>query len=666
MGLLEGIYAARYRPHSNGANIRLSAADGCQICSLFWNQMNEYSLTGQYHWVTELSKATTAYCLASESIPEAESKLYVLVLKITWGGLAITTLPFGIMPCMCSTIQRRKRLLTLGDVDEEPEGSESAIQTRDSSSAREWIISHWLHDCLKNHPECKLSTTTFWLPTRLIDLGPSDSQTKPRLIVTEGEGDLKAGPSMEVPKYATLSHCWGNSQPLKLLMSNLEEFKSALPPKRIPKTFSDAFRVAKSLGLRYIWVDSLCIVQDSHVDWLRESVTMGMVYSRSICSIAASGARDSNEGLFLSYRTSENTLLPFTCQWDNIPEIRCIISPMETSWRPQFENLPLNRRGWVLQERILAPRILHFTQDQVLWECRTHAASGMFPVKLPSHLQEYHNMRNQLFHPQPVGFYTFWADMIRSYTNAELTFTRDKLVAISGLASQRQSVNSHPSRYVAGMWEDHLPVSLLWTREDMFEREYLPRRLKDLHIPSWSWATLNCPIDVSWTLYDSNRADIASIQKFDDRTQCETLQPTTGNVLTIHAPLGQITWKLSSTWNGRAKQAHGYYIDTVQDSEKSRNSPNQETSMVSDNTYNVVIFDAFEEDEFPDFLWCLPIYVGKGNNHFEDGDSESHALYGLVINRVNEDTYRRVGAFRVAVSDSAPFTSLTPRTISLV
>jgi hypothetical protein len=554
----------------------------------------------------------------------------------------------------------------LANLDEAPARSESAIQTTESSSARERLISYWLHDCLENHPECKLPTTDSWLPTRLIDLGPSASQTNPRLIVADEHRDRKADPSMDVPEYATLSHCWGNLQPLKLLMSNIDEFKSAIPPDRIPKTFSDAFRVVKSLGLRYIWVDSLCIIQDSHVDWLRESATMGMVYGRSFCSIAASGARDSTEGLFLSHLPSETAKSPFTCRWDDIPEMQCVVTPVELSWRPQFENLPLNRRGWVLQERILAPRIVHFTQDQVLWECRTHAASGMFPAKLPSHLQMYHDMRNQLFQPQLVDFYIFWADMIRTYTNSELTFARDKLVAISGLASRRQNFKPQSSKYVAGMWEDHLPASLLWTRGDMFEGEYLPRRLKDLHIPSWSWAALNCPIDVRWTLYNSKRADIASIQKFDDRTQCEHLQSKTGNVLTIRAPLGQITWKEASIWNERAKQKQGYHVDTVQDSVIVRNSPDQEISKVSDNTYNVVIFDAPEEDDFSDFLWCLPIYVGKGNNSFEDGDSESQALYGLIINRVSEDTFRRVGAFRVAFSDSAPFTSLIPHTISLV
>jgi hypothetical protein len=100
IGLVAEVYSEHYRPHSNGANIQLSATDGCQICSLLWDQMNAYSLSGQYRWATELLKATTAYFLASESVPAAGSPLYVLFFRTTWGELANTTLPLGIMPCM--------------------------------------------------------------------------------------------------------------------------------------------------------------------------------------------------------------------------------------------------------------------------------------------------------------------------------------------------------------------------------------------------------------------------------------------------------------------------------------------------------------------------------------------------------------------------------------
>jgi hypothetical protein len=102
MGHVTEVYSAQYRPHSNGENVRLSAADGCQLCCLLWNQINAYSLSGQYHWATELSKASTAYFLASESVSAAKSSLYLLVFRVSWGGLANTTLPIGIMPCMFS------------------------------------------------------------------------------------------------------------------------------------------------------------------------------------------------------------------------------------------------------------------------------------------------------------------------------------------------------------------------------------------------------------------------------------------------------------------------------------------------------------------------------------------------------------------------------------
>jgi hypothetical protein len=107
MGLVAEGHSAHYRPHSNGAKIRLSAADGCQICCPLWNRMNVFSVSGQYQWATELSKATTTYALASESTPASESQLYILFIKTTWGGLAHTTLPLGIMPCMFTIMQKR-------------------------------------------------------------------------------------------------------------------------------------------------------------------------------------------------------------------------------------------------------------------------------------------------------------------------------------------------------------------------------------------------------------------------------------------------------------------------------------------------------------------------------------------------------------------------------
>jgi hypothetical protein len=114
MGLLTEGYSPQYQPHSNGANIQISAAELCQICCLLLDQMNVYSLSGQYHWAAELLKATTDYFLATESVPAAESPLYVVSFRITWGTQARTTFPVGIMPCMLSVTQKRVEAADVG------------------------------------------------------------------------------------------------------------------------------------------------------------------------------------------------------------------------------------------------------------------------------------------------------------------------------------------------------------------------------------------------------------------------------------------------------------------------------------------------------------------------------------------------------------------------
>lgn len=97
---------------------------------------------------------------------------------------------------------------------------------------------------------------------------------------------------------ATLSHCWGPSQPLKLLTSNIESMRQEIPIASLPRTFQHAVIVASHLGLEYLWIDSLCIIQDSTQDWLQELGLMEDVYTNSICNIAASHSSDGHGGLF--------------------------------------------------------------------------------------------------------------------------------------------------------------------------------------------------------------------------------------------------------------------------------------------------------------------------------------------------------------------------------
>lgn len=154
------------------------------------------------------------------------------------------------------------------------------------------LAQHWFVSCLKNHDECASRSIDYqyWHPLRLIDLGASDQPLSARLkIFLDCEGCLD---------YMTLSHRWGSAEVLKLLKKNSDELVKSIPTKYLPKTFLEAMLVTRSLNIRYLWIDSLCIIQDSPEDWLQQATVMNRVYKNSIITIAATGAKDSLGGLF--------------------------------------------------------------------------------------------------------------------------------------------------------------------------------------------------------------------------------------------------------------------------------------------------------------------------------------------------------------------------------
>ena len=144
--------------------------------------------------------------------------------------------------------------------------------------------------------------------------------------------------------------------------------------------------MTRNLHLRYLWIDSLCILQDNEQDWNREWSRMQTVYTNSICNIAATGAVDSSDGCF--FTRDPSTILPCTQvgAWDGLPLQRYLITDVFT-WEANVSNAPLLKRAWIVQERILAPRILHFGTHQIFWECNELAACESLPNGLrgPKH-----------------------------------------------------------------------------------------------------------------------------------------------------------------------------------------------------------------------------------------------------------------------------------------
>ncbi|CAF9911112.1 hypothetical protein IMSHALPRED_009928 [Imshaugia aleurites] len=232
------------------------------------------------------------------------------------------------------------------------------------------LAQKWLETCTKDHSHNQEA----WFPTRLIDLGTSNDQYV-KLI------DTRISPPRG--PYATLSHRWADSAVIQTTSSNLEQFLYAIPVTILSKTFQDAFTAARSyLDVRYIWIDSLCIIQDDPQDWRAESVTMQDVYSHSFCNLSAIATSSGIHGLFPPRDVGRVRPCEIQTNWAG-PDPETWIPIPKRFWDEQLDNTPLSRRGWVFQERWLTPRILHFSSDQLLWECCELNASEAYPQGIP-------------------------------------------------------------------------------------------------------------------------------------------------------------------------------------------------------------------------------------------------------------------------------------------
>lgn len=177
-------------------------------------------------------------------------------------------------------------------------------ESTDSRSSWQ-LITKWIDECVDNRVQCGGRGDCSWKPTRLLDLGQDATQLKPHLILSK-EHFMESSISEERCRstssehYMTLSHCWGSNEILRLLRGNLDSLCKSIRLESLPKTFKDAMRITRDLGIRYLWIDSLCIIQDSPDDWLQEAAAVSYVYKNSFCNIAATGAADGSQGCFFS------------------------------------------------------------------------------------------------------------------------------------------------------------------------------------------------------------------------------------------------------------------------------------------------------------------------------------------------------------------------------
>jgi Heterokaryon incompatibility protein (HET) len=392
----------------------------------------------------------------------------------------------------------------------------------------------------------------------------------------------------ETGQYATLSHCWGKAQPLTTTSATLEERLRGIPLTLLPQTFGEAIHLTRKFQLQYLWIDSLCIIQDSRNDWEVESAKMDQIYRYSTVTIAATSAADGRDGCFVQKEEWKESVPFETHDAHGLPVTVLVRSSQRSLHDIGHERIflqePLSCRAWVLQERLLSTRVLHYTACELVFECHTdlYCECGDFPFKRSFHNEQssYQNLHpkderglliapgtlrraltkaciwgltwlrdftppfpsrllNLTLHSISNGLlldrgeaFRFWRGIIKLYTVRCLTFDRDALPAISGLARliQQRVLDT----YLAGLWREDLHRELLWCKsrtpfhfppEDYALLKSLPfeeisptvlpyrsRRTAEFCPPTWSWASVRGAVsfDGMWTS-DGELEDLAQI-----------------------------------------------------------------------------------------------------------------------------------------------------------
>ena len=389
----------------------------------------------------------------------------------------------------------------------------------------------WLESCRNIHARCEKvypNRNPKWYPRRLLT---SDENGSIRLLDT-----AKTPPK---GPYATLSHCWGKDPAFcKLTATNLEDYQKNLPFSLLPRSFLDAVTTCSRIGLEYLWIDSLCIIQEgpgSDDDWRLQSKEINAVYLNCALNIAIDHAGNPHVGAFRT-RSSDN-LQPCSVLSRHLDAImegfrreemerlreNDHLHPLQLTPRPTsipqavangripvyylytkddiygwvMPYTPLVQRGWVFQERLLSPRILHFLPDRITWECEE--CPELSEYEQVGHPEVWSRERkHDPFNLQPEELISdgtdAWMNVVRSYSQKQLTYPdKDKLVALGGIA---ETIKLHPGDgYAAGIFCSGMPMGLLWVVDRDAQRAR-QETTSGYQVPHWN------SLSVDWASCD--------------------------------------------------------------------------------------------------------------------------------------------------------------------
>ncbi|KAF2870589.1 hypothetical protein BDV95DRAFT_63951 [Massariosphaeria phaeospora] len=400
-----------------------------------------------------------------------------------------------------------------------------------SSPAATAMAIRWLHTCVNHHRQCNTASISHFCPTRVLDIGGNES------------GDLKlVQPKSLSEPYVALSHRWGIEGLPRTTTSNIDVRLRSISLVTLSRTIKDAISIVRELGFRYLWVDALCIVQDSEEDWLAEASRMASVYSSAILTIAVADSENHSEGIFRARQTS--CLRPFHIdRFAGVPyrerdwcegEGEHYIFPSTTAVlkgsRPKG---PLDSRGWVLQEQLLSRRILYYGRGELYWDCITMSASESSPISTslltdanPEETWALKLIRRTL--AGTTGVDTLqkripdaWIQVVINYSARKLTKRRDKLIAMDGILDQIGTALQ--DGHIAGIWRAGLSRQLLWWTEISTSYPQDDGGNPRIIAPSWSWLSVDSSVFYHNSLHATKSTSNTSLPKWADFAELLTL-----------------------------------------------------------------------------------------------------------------------------------------------
>ena len=508
---------------------------------------------------------------------------------------------------------------------------------------RAWLEESMMN-CAKNHIYCpKLKSGR--MPPRVVDVSPLGS-------ITGGSDDLVSlyePNERQTDRYTTLSYCWGGENNLRLTNATYNDFMTSIPFRDLPAAFQDAVIFTRHLGIRYLWIDAICIVQDSEQDKRRQIRQMREIFSRAYITIVASQSRT----VFQSF-LRRPTLFHAIERSEDHPEDIYLHFP--DAYYHSFEE-PVTKRAWTFEERLLSRRVVIFTAKGVFWECQVdHIAYTPDPDAHHSHLPGYGQDRIVIprntqqsgrrwsrAKGQPGPFSEqipkLWRKIVEIYSSRLLTHPDDRLLAISGIAAEfNRSWGKQLGAYYAGVWENDAVEQLLWYPGDKEGNFRETHNLPDLYepptrpqpqtwsAPSWSWASTNNPIifcdDQLSSSPDTRKRDF-KILKFNYDDAQDVSQDNRGECIRVLIEAGLF------------KTEQGMDLDTTCCLQRDKELFQVEWAI-----------DPGRYLDQHEGLYLLPLLIPKDPVPGRDWSLwDAQGLYwrGLVIARVDASKYRRIG-----------------------